>query len=53
MGRREEYIKTHFREVSRVTVGHIQTEVRMQCQTVCHIVSEITVPLKAENLFNN
>jgi len=34
-------------------VGHIQTAVRMQCQALCHIVSDITVPLKAENPLNN
>ena len=43
----------HFKEIIRVTVGHIQTEGEMQCQAVCHIVSETSVPLKAGDLFYN
>ena len=53
MNRREDNIKMHFREVRHVAVGRIQTEVRMQCQAVYHMFSEITVPLRADNLCNN
>ena len=33
-------------------MGYIQTEVRVQCQGVCHILIETSDPMKAANLFN-